>query len=397
MPSPKITGRSRSSSLPAKIATTPASPCGSWRGPYTFGERERGVLEPAHLPVVVEVVADRLLRDAVRRLRALRLRPRGSGSPRACRTACRPSRRTRPCWHPAATAPSQTLSDPRMFTVASNTGRATDTRTSICAARWKMTSGRRCVDRGRRPRATRRRGGGTRSAGRAGPRASARLRERAAREVVDDVDLPALGEQAVDERRADEPGAAGHQRLHGSRRRTLLALGGNPPARDPCPGRDGHAGADDRVVAAAPPRASATASPPTTEWSTVLPCETRAPSCSTAHSSTRARLDDRTRAEHRPCTRAPDCDARAVADEHGRLDARTGLDRRVALHPDARLDLTRPASGGRPTRPASTSSVRLRGTSRASRCRASTRRCGSRRAVPAARACAGTSRARPTR
>ena len=32
-PSPKTVQASPASSLPAKIATTPASPCGSWRGP----------------------------------------------------------------------------------------------------------------------------------------------------------------------------------------------------------------------------------------------------------------------------------------------------------------------------------------------------------------------------
>ena len=37
------------------------------------GERERGVLEPVDLAVVVQVVARRLLRDAVRRLRPLRV------------------------------------------------------------------------------------------------------------------------------------------------------------------------------------------------------------------------------------------------------------------------------------------------------------------------------------
>ena len=38
--------------------------------------------------------------------------------------------------------------------------------------------------------------------------------QRAARQVVDHVDAVALGQQPVDERRADEPGAAGDQCLH---------------------------------------------------------------------------------------------------------------------------------------------------------------------------------------
>ena len=45
----------------------------------------------------------------------------------------------------------QTLSEPRMFTSASNVGRATDTRTSACAARWKITSGLRCAIRSATP------------------------------------------------------------------------------------------------------------------------------------------------------------------------------------------------------------------------------------------------------
>src|SRR3954453_21221714 len=42
--------------------------------------------------------------------------------------------------------------------------------------------------------------------------------ERTAREVVDDVDLPIFGEQAVDQCRPDEPGAARDERLHGHSR-----------------------------------------------------------------------------------------------------------------------------------------------------------------------------------
>ena len=41
--------------------------------------------------------------------------------------------------------------------------------------------------------------------------------ERAGREVVDDVDVAALGEQPVDERRADEAGPARDERSHPGR------------------------------------------------------------------------------------------------------------------------------------------------------------------------------------
>ena len=53
---------------PQKIATTPASPCGSCRGPYTLPKRSATRVEPVHAAVVREVVLDRELRDRVRRL-----------------------------------------------------------------------------------------------------------------------------------------------------------------------------------------------------------------------------------------------------------------------------------------------------------------------------------------
>ena len=62
------------------------------------GEREDRVLEAVYLAVVVEVVDDRLLRDAIRRERMLRM-ALTSGSTREPRRASRPNRRTQPCAH----------------------------------------------------------------------------------------------------------------------------------------------------------------------------------------------------------------------------------------------------------------------------------------------------------
>ena len=203
------------------------------------GQRERGVLEPADRPVVVEVVADRLLRDAVRRLRDAAAGPRGSGSRRGCRRACRPTPRTRTLLTPAATAPSHTLSEPRMFTVASNTGRATETRTSACAARWNTTSGRRCairsIDRRRRDveAVEREAAVGLRRGRRRGWRASrversstASTRQSSARSRS----------TSVEPMKPAPPVTIAF--IATSLRRTLLALGREPPGRDAGAGRD---------------------------------------------------------------------------------------------------------------------------------------------------------------
>ena len=76
-----------------------------------------------------------------------------------------------------------------------------------------MTSGRRCaieLDHRRRRHVE-----AVEREAVAGQRAGVgEVPERAGREVVDDVDAPALGEQPVDERGTDEAGAAGHQGFH---------------------------------------------------------------------------------------------------------------------------------------------------------------------------------------
>ena len=265
------------------------------------------------------------------------------------------------------------------LTVASNTGRATETRTSICAARWKITSGLRCVDqvddRGRREIETVEREPtvGQRARGR-------QVRERARREIVDDVDAPVLGEETVDERRPDEAGAARHQCLHG--RAPTRARRARARRRCGCP---------DATVAPAPTIVSAvsetsglsTAYAPTTELCTLPPCETRAPVCSTAPSSSARASTTAAAPSTDACTRAPASMRAPSPISTGAVDVRVGLDRGVALHPHAGRDLAC-AGRGRVRQPAAPARRRApRGTSRAFRCRASTRRSGSRTAARA--------------
>ena len=102
-------------------------------------------------------------------------------------------------------AASSTLIVPITLTLASPAGSSTETRTSACAARWKITSG---FD-GRRDRVERlpyvvlvqRRAGGD-------------VFALPVREIVDDVHLIASREQPVHEVRADEAGPAGDDRPH---------------------------------------------------------------------------------------------------------------------------------------------------------------------------------------
>ena len=55
--------------------------------------------------------------------------------------------------------------------------------------------------------------------------------QRAGRQVVDDVDRVALGQQPVDEVRADEAGATGDERAHQTGSGTLTSSDGAIPAR----------------------------------------------------------------------------------------------------------------------------------------------------------------------
>ena len=96
---------------------------------------------------------------------------------------------------------------PSTFVRASAAGSATDFRTSIWAARWKIDVGARLTDRlGDRV--------GVADVDLHEPRAVlgclVEVRALAGREVVEDGDRVAAGEQPVDEVRADEARAACH-------------------------------------------------------------------------------------------------------------------------------------------------------------------------------------------
>ena len=139
-------------------------------------------------------------------------------------------------------------------------------------------------------------------------------------------------------------------------------------------------GADDRVVARVPP------------------CETRAPVVQHRAVELGAGLDDRA-ARRAPSARTrarPRCVRRRRAASARRRVASGSIVASPCIQMP-RTSLARAGRGRTADAPAQHVGVRLRGTSRASRCRASTRRSGSRTAAGLARACAGTSRARPTR
>ncbi len=138
------------------------------------------------------------------------------------------------------------------------------------------------------------------------------VRERAGREVVDDVDAPVFGQQPVDERRTDESGAAGDEACIARRsRRATRGSAGRARPRSEC--RDGtvtpaptivsarerDVGLEHRVLARRPSRGRC------------CRATTRAPACSTAPSSVARRL----RPPHRP--RAP-TRARAHRPRRGR-------------------------------------------------------------------------------
>ena len=191
-------------------------------------------------------------------------------------------------------------------------------------------------------------------------RASARLASDAGRQVVDDVDVAALGEQPVDERRADEPGAAGDHHAHRVSRpgRRERRVGARMRARTRAPGTERRVGADDRVVGRdrARPRIARrrrrSRSPP------------RRPSDgAVVHHRPHARAPAPTVRPRRPPSRRPARRRRrrAVAEQHRRSSARVGVDRRrrPAPRPRARAR-ARPAPAAPPSAPASTSACAWR-------------------------------------
>src|SRR4051794_25769915 len=122
------------------------------------------------------------------------------------------------------------------------------------------------------------------------------VRQRSGRQVVDDVDGVTLGPQPVDERAADEPGAAGDQRLHGATRGT-------------------------RAPRRSAPAATTSPSPITVMWSSTAPSPICAPS-PTIESHTRAfalmlapgKMTERTiSALSAICTSRPNTDVRTDA------------------------------------------------------------------------------------
>ena len=106
------------------------------------------------------------------------------------------------------------------------------------------------------------------------------------------------------------------------------------------------------VSAASETSGLSTAYAPTTESCTLPPCETRAPVVQHRAVELGARLDDRgrARAPTRARARRLRC-ARPSPISTGASTSRVGLDRRVALHPDAGRDLAR-AGRGRVRQPA---------------------------------------------
>ena len=318
---------------------------------------------PRTVAVVVEVVADGLLRHAVRRLRALRMSLPDRDLVGRAVERCPPDAANTTLVVPAASAPSHTLRVPRTFTVASNTGRATETRTSACAARWKTISGLRCAMRSitageRDVDAMEREAAIWLRAAR-----PAQVGQAAGREVVDDIDVAVLGEEPVDERRADEAGAAPVTIAFNTKE--PLSLGGNATSvlgREP-PGRTSEccvvivASSPTMVLSVSRTLGLITLRLPTTEWSTVLSCSTRASSWSTADSSTAPCSTTAPAPSTEPRTCCPGLDA-DVPDRSARAPA-PSRPVRSSRHPGSRY---RPRSargrqgvGGRPTAPSSTS------------------------------------------
>ena len=264
-----------------------------------------------------------------------------------------------------------------------------------------MTSGRRCAIRSmtagdddvepveREPAI------GQRRARRRGCRASRSRGRRRRRPAI-------LGEQAVDECRADEPRAARHQCL--ACRRTLAyvgRVGGHATAARwlPCPITVTPApmivSAVERDVRLRAPRPR-----PTTESCTPPPCDDADARRAAPRGRARRRLRRRRRgADDRAHERAhpPRC-VRPSPMQHRRLDlgARHRRRRRPASRRRARPRARR-ARAGAPSRPASTSACACEVLLGRPDVEPVAVGSGSRTAARAARASAGTSRARPTR
>src|ERR1022692_323036 len=138
-----MTGCCPASTRPQKIGTTPASPVGSCRGPNTLASRSTACL----------VWCSRLYRSTYCSAQYLAIpygdSGSGSTSSRDGIGASRPYRappvEQNSTRTPAARAASSTLTVPTTLVCASRAGSATDTRTSICAARWQISSGRSCA------------------------------------------------------------------------------------------------------------------------------------------------------------------------------------------------------------------------------------------------------------
>ena len=286
----------------------------------------RGVVEPVDRAVVVEVVAAGLLRDAVRRLRALRVRLRrrdllGRAVDRAARAREH---------HLARAAGARALAhveraDEVHLGVELRPGHR-DAHVGLrgevehdvgLAGRDQVGDRRRCGCRcggtrsaGHRPRGRRRGWRGCRSRG--------RRRRRP----------PVLGEEPVGERRADEPRAARDQCLH-----AVPSISSRARRRRPAPrAATSVAGRDRRRRRARPTSREAGAPAPIRD-------------VGTDRRSGRARAPG-----GRPCARAPTSTGASST-------GASGVDVGVGLDPDARRGLDRgPGVGRGPTRPSSTSS-----------------------------------------
>ena len=157
------------------------------------------------------------------------------------------------------------------------------------------------------------------------------IAERAGRQVVDDVDLPALGEQPVGERRTDEPGAAGDERSH------TCTPGGGTRAPESFEPAATTAPAPITLRSLAVASASSSAPRPITASTASAAGPSRASSSTHRADDVGAGLDDHAGTEHR--RRRAWCPARRRHRPRGGWGPRPGHRRRRARSPAA----TRPA------------------------------------------------------